>query len=49
MVMLVPGYWWVVPLVSRNTYLILEPFTAVEAPAPPALAHARDEQAARAD
>jgi mannose-6-phosphate isomerase-like protein (cupin superfamily) len=49
MVKLEPGDSWVMPKGSRHTYRILEPFTAVEATAPPAPAPARDEQAARAD
>jgi len=43
MVLLEPGDSWVVPKGSAHTYNILEPFTAVEATCPPALAHGRDE------
>lgn len=43
MVLLEPGDSWVVPKGSAHTYHILEPFTAVEATCPPALAHGRDE------
>ena len=43
MVLLEPGDSWVVPHGSEHTYNILEPFTAVEATAPPAQVHARDE------
>lgn len=43
MVLLEPGDSWVVPKGSSHTYRILEPFTAVEATAPPAHAHGRDE------
>jgi quercetin dioxygenase-like cupin family protein len=43
MVLLEPGDSWVVPKGSSHAYKILEPFTAVEATAPPAHAHARDE------
>lgn len=49
MVKLEPGDSWVVPKGSRHTYRILESFTAVEATAPPAHAHGRDERPARAD
>lgn len=38
-----PGDSWVVPRGAKHTYRILEPFTAVEATAPPAQAHGRDE------
>ncbi len=38
-----PGDSWVVPKGAEHTYKILESFTAVEATAPPAHAHARDE------
>ena len=37
------GDSWVVPQGSLHQYRILEPFTAVEATAPPAQVHARDE------
>src|SRR5882724_8529795 len=43
-VLLGPGDSWVVPRGASHTYKILEPFTAVEATAPPAAAHGRDEQ-----
>jgi mannose-6-phosphate isomerase-like protein (cupin superfamily) len=43
MVLLEPGDSWVVPEGTRHRYVILEPFVAVEATAPPAHAHARDE------
>jgi quercetin dioxygenase-like cupin family protein len=42
-VLLEPGDSWVVPRGAEHAYKILETFTAVEATAPPALAHARDE------
>jgi len=42
MVLLEPGDCWVVPKGASHTYKILEPFTAVEATYPPALAHGRD-------
>lgn len=38
-----PGDSWVVPKGARHRYRILERFTAVEATAPPAQVHARDE------
>jgi mannose-6-phosphate isomerase-like protein (cupin superfamily) len=44
MVLLEPGDSWVVPKGSSHRYRILEPFTAVEATAPPAHAHGRDER-----
>ena len=37
------GNSWVVPKGARHAYRILEPFTAVEATAPPAEVHGRDE------
>ena len=37
------GDSWVVPKGAAHTYVILEPFTAVEATSPPAHAHGRDE------
>lgn len=37
------GDSWVVPKGAKHTYKILETFTAVEATAPPAQAHGRDE------
>ena len=43
MVVLEPGNSWVVPEGASHTDRILEPFTAVEATAPPAQAHGRDE------
>lgn len=42
-VRLEPGDSWVVPKGARHDYRILEPFTAVEATAPPARAQGRDE------
>jgi quercetin dioxygenase-like cupin family protein len=42
-VRLEPGDSWLVPAGARHTYRILEPFTAVEATAPPAHVHGRDE------
>jgi quercetin dioxygenase-like cupin family protein len=41
--LLEPGDCWVVPAGARHSYLIREPFTAVEATSPPARVHARDE------
>ncbi len=38
-----PGSSWLVPKGAEHTYRILEPFTAVEATAPPAEVHGRDE------
>lgn len=38
-----PGDSWLVPPNARHRYEILEPFTAVEATAPPASIHDRDE------
>ena len=38
-----PGDSWLVPAGARHTYKILEPFTAVEATAPPSQVHGRDE------
>lgn len=43
MVLLEPGNSWVVPEGAKHTYKILDSFTAVEATAPPAHAHGRDE------
>lgn len=43
MLRLEPGDSWLVPAGARHTYRILEPFTAVEATAPPAEVHGRDE------
>ena len=42
-VRLEPGDSWVVPAGASHTYRILEAFTAVEATAPPAQVHGRDE------
>lgn len=42
-VKLEPGDSWVVPAGAEHTYRILETFTAVEATAPPAQVHGRDE------
>jgi quercetin dioxygenase-like cupin family protein len=42
MVLLEPGDSWVVPKGASHTYRFLEPFTAVEATAPPAQVHGRD-------
>jgi quercetin dioxygenase-like cupin family protein len=38
-----PGDSWLVPAGAQHSYRILEPFTAVEATAPPAQVHGRDE------
>jgi quercetin dioxygenase-like cupin family protein len=38
-----PGDSWVVPRDAEHSYQILETFSAVEATAPPAHAHGRDE------
>jgi quercetin dioxygenase-like cupin family protein len=38
-----PGDSWLVPKGTRYTYRILQAFTAVEATAPPAQVHGRDE------
>lgn len=38
-----PGDSWLVPAGARHAYKILEPFTAVEATAPPSQVHGRDE------
>jgi quercetin dioxygenase-like cupin family protein len=43
MVLLETGDSWVVPKGAAHRYKILEPFKAVEATYPPALAHGRDE------
>lgn len=40
-----PGDAWVVPAQREHTYTILEPFTAVEATSPPAIAFGRDQPA----
>lgn len=37
------GDSWVVPKGAEHSYRILEPFTAIEATAPPAQVHGRDE------
>lgn len=42
-VLLEPGDSWVVPMGASHSYTILEPLTAVEATAPPAHVHGRDE------
>ena len=42
-VRLEPGDSWVVPAGAEHTYRILETFTAVEATAPPAQVHAREQ------
>ncbi|MGE0707525.1 MAG: cupin domain-containing protein [Planctomycetota bacterium] len=42
-VTLEPGDSWVVPPGALHRYVILEPFRAVEATAPPAQVHGRDE------
>ena len=39
-----PGDSWLVPKGASHTYKILEAFTAVEAPSPPAGVHGRDEK-----
>ena len=43
MVLLEPGDSWAVPKGASHTYKILDPFTAVEATAPPAQVHGRDD------
>lgn len=40
---LAAGDSWTVPMGASHTYVILEPFTAVEATSPPAEAYGRDE------
>lgn len=42
-VMLEPGDSWIVNKGEMHTYRIIEPFTAIEATAPPAQVHGRDE------
>jgi quercetin dioxygenase-like cupin family protein len=42
-VRLEPGDSWVVPAGSQHTYRILETFTAIEATAPPAQVHGREQ------
>jgi quercetin dioxygenase-like cupin family protein len=44
MVMLEPGDSWLVPQGAEHRYVIREPFTAIEATAPPAQVHGRDER-----
>ena len=44
MVLLEEGNSWVVPRGAKHRYKILDTFTAVEATAPPAHAHGRDEE-----
>jgi quercetin dioxygenase-like cupin family protein len=39
-----PGDAWLVPAGAEHAYRILEPFTAVEATAPPAQVHGRDQR-----
>ncbi|HSN57074.1 MAG TPA: cupin domain-containing protein [Candidatus Sulfomarinibacteraceae bacterium] len=41
-----PGDSWVVPQGAEHTYNILEHFTAIEATAPPASVHGRDDRPA---
>jgi quercetin dioxygenase-like cupin family protein len=41
--LLKPGDSWLIPEGAAHTYRILEPFTAIEATAPPAQVHGRDE------
>jgi quercetin dioxygenase-like cupin family protein len=41
-----PGDSWLVPAGASHRYTIIEPFTAVEATAPPAEVHGRDAPAA---
>lgn len=43
-VLLAAGDSWVVPKGSRHSFIILEPFTALEATSPPAHVHGRDDQ-----
>jgi quercetin dioxygenase-like cupin family protein len=45
-ILLEPGDSWLVPKGAQHCYRILEDFTAVEATAPPAEVHARDEKKA---
>ncbi|MCC8936265.1 hypothetical protein CI1B_47410 [Bradyrhizobium ivorense] len=40
---LAPGDSWLVPAGSQHSYRILEPFTAIEATAPPAQVRGRDQ------
>jgi quercetin dioxygenase-like cupin family protein len=37
-----PGDCWLVPADAEHRYRVLEPFTAIEATAPPAQVHGRD-------
>jgi quercetin dioxygenase-like cupin family protein len=39
-----PGDSWLVPAEAEHRYKIIEPFTAIEATAPPAQVHGRDEK-----
>jgi quercetin dioxygenase-like cupin family protein len=39
-----PGDSWLVPADAEHRYRVIEPFTAVEATAPPAQVHGRDEK-----
>jgi len=48
-VRLEPGDSWLVPAGAEHRYTIIEPFTAVEATAPPAQVHGRDDPAANDD
>jgi len=43
MIRLEPGDCWLVPPDAEHSYRILEPLTAIEATAPPAQAHGRDQ------
>jgi quercetin dioxygenase-like cupin family protein len=43
-IVLEPGDSWVVPNGAAHSYTMLEPLSAVEATAPPAHAHGRDER-----
>jgi quercetin dioxygenase-like cupin family protein len=43
MIRLEPGDCWLVPANAEHSYRILEPFTAIEATAPPAQVHGRDQ------
>lgn len=43
MILLETGDSWVVPKGSSHSFVILEPFTALEATTPPAQVHSRDE------
>jgi quercetin dioxygenase-like cupin family protein len=44
MVTLEPGDSWLVPPGAEHSYVIREPFTAIEATAPPAQVHGRDKR-----